>query len=60
MLTPETIKRRLQDSNLKRVAESAGVHYNALYRLMSNDTGRPSYELIRKLSLYLETLEAEE
>lgn len=54
MLTPDTIKKRLQDANLKKVAEAAGVHYNALYRFMNGITGRPSYELVRKLSLYLE------
>lgn len=57
MLTPETIKRRLQDANLKAVSESAGVHYNALYRFVTGITERPSYELVRKLSDYLEAIE---
>ena len=54
MLTPDKIREELKDYNLKKVAESAGVHYNALYRFMNNITGRPSYELVRKLSAYLE------
>ncbi len=53
MMTLEEIKNQLQDANLKRVAERAGVHYNALYRLMNGNTN-PSYETVKKLSDYLE------
>ena len=53
MLTLEVIKERLKDANLKKVADSAGVHYNALYRLM-NEKSEPKYETVKKLSDYLE------
>ncbi len=56
MLTLEEIKKRLAESNLKAVAEKAGVHYNSLYRLAKADAN-PSYDTVKKLSDYLERLE---
>lgn len=53
MRTLEEIKKELQDRNLKAVAEGSGVHYNAVYRLMTGQVN-PSYETVKKLSDYLE------
>jgi len=53
MMTVEQIKRRLEDANLKRVAENAGVHPATLYRLMQEDS-KPLYETVKALSDYLE------
>lgn len=53
MLTLDAIKNKLEHANLKKVAEAAGVHYNALYRLMKEESD-PKYETVRKLSDYLE------
>jgi predicted transcriptional regulator len=55
MLTLEQIKQKLEDANLKRVAEKAGVHYNSLYGLMRGRN--PSYDTVKKLSDYLEGLD---
>lgn len=55
MLTLEQIKERLQDSNLAKVAQKAGIHYNSLYGLMKGRN--PSYDTVKKLSDYLEGLD---
>lgn len=52
MMTLEQIKQRLKDANLKRVAESAGVHPATVYRLMQDDA-TPLYETVKALSDYL-------
>ena len=52
MLTVEQIKKSLADSNLKRVAENAGVHPATLYRFMQEDSN-PLYETVKALSDYL-------
>lgn len=55
MMTLETVKRRLEPMNLRRVAQETGIHENALYRLMRDKT-RPSYETVKRLSDWLEGL----
>lgn len=52
MLTVEQIKKRLKDANLRKVAESAGVHPATLYRFM-NDDSKPLYDTVKALSDYL-------
>jgi predicted ArsR family transcriptional regulator len=52
MLTIEQIKKRLEDANLKRVAENAGVHPATVYRFMQDDS-KPLYETVKALSDYL-------
>lgn len=53
MLTIEEIKERLKDRNIKAVARISGVHFNAIYRLVSGKS-KPSYKTHEKLSEYLE------
>jgi DNA-binding phage protein len=53
MMNLEEIKARLVDSNLKKVAEKAGIHEARVYRLMSGET-EPMYETVKALSDYLE------
>jgi len=52
MMTIEQIKQRLDDANLKRVAENAGVHPATVYRFMQDD-GKPLYDTVKALSDYL-------
>lgn len=54
MLTLDQIRDRLKHSNLRAVAEVAGVHYNTLYKLMNTDCD-PAYSTIKKLSDYLQS-----
>lgn len=53
MKTLDEIRVELSDRNLRAVSARAGVHYNALLRLM-NRSSNPSYETVRKVSDYLE------
>lgn len=53
MLNVEQIRKRLEHSNLKAVAEAIGIHYNTLYRLMKTDAD-PSYSTVKTVSDYLE------
>lgn len=53
MITLDEIKRQLKDMNLRAVSRGAGVHYNALYRLVNGETN-PSYETVHKIVSYLE------
>lgn len=57
MMTVEQIRKRLEDANLKRVAENAGVHPATVYRLMNEDS-KPLYETVKALSDYLTHAEA--
>lgn len=57
MLTVEQIKKRLEDANLKRVAENAGIHPATVYRFMQADS-KPLYETVKALSDYLTEKEA--
>jgi hypothetical protein len=52
MMTVEQIKQRLEDANLKRVAENAGVHPATVYRFMQEES-KPLYETVKALSDYL-------
>lgn len=54
MLTIETIRERLRDARPSRVAEATGLHYNTVRRVRDGDSVQPSYEVIKKLSDYLE------
>ena len=57
MMTVEQIKKRLEDANLKRVAENAGVHPATVYRFMQ-DESKPLYDTVKALSDYLSRQEA--
>jgi DNA-binding phage protein len=48
----DRLKRMLADRNLRAVARGAGIHPNALYRLMSG-ASQPKYETVRKVLDYL-------
>lgn len=52
MMTVEQIKQRLEDANLKRVAENAGVHPATVYRFMQEES-KPLYDTVKALSDYL-------
>ena len=53
MLTLEQIRQRLEHSNLKAVAQAAGLHFNTVYNLMNTDKV-PSYATVKALSDYLQ------
>lgn len=55
MLTLEEVRGKLKTEHMKisRVASDAGLHPNAVYRLM-RENSKPSYETVKKLSDYLE------
>lgn len=48
----DEIREKLQDRNLKVIAEKIGVHYNTIYKIASGDT-TVKYSTILKLSEYL-------
>ena len=54
MLDLEQVRKRLSDSNLRKVATASGVSYPAVYRLMNMERGSVHYETVKKLSDYLE------
>lgn len=58
ILDVETIRRRLADRKVLRVAQATGLNPNTIYRLL-NGTAYPSYHTLRKLSEYL-TAESDE
>lgn len=52
MLTKEQIKRLLNDRQLNKVAENAGIAEITIYRFFRS--GKGSYDTVKKLSDYLE------
>ena len=52
MLTPDEIRTRLSDRNIRAVAVGAGLHPNTVYAFVRGDT-EPTYETVKRLSDYL-------
>lgn len=52
MLTLESIRRALEDRNLRRVSERTGISYSTLMRLRRGES--LSYRYVKLLSDYLE------
>ena len=48
----EQIKEQLADSNLRKVADACGIHYNVITRLMKGETD-PRYSTVNALNNYL-------
>lgn len=54
MLTLEEIREKLNDRNLAKVSRATGVGYNNLHGIANGTKNNPSYNVIKKLSDYLE------
>ena len=52
----EQIKEQLEDSNLRKVAQASGLHYNVVTRLMKGDTD-PRYSTDELLADYIKARE---
>lgn len=55
MLTLDEVREKLKPLKINAVAEEVGLHPNAVYRLMNEQT-KPSYDTVKRLSDYLEVL----
>lgn len=55
MLTLDQVREKLKDRNLKKVAETCGIHYNCIYRFM-NGKSNPSYDTVQKLVSHIEAM----
>lgn len=53
MLSPEEIKIKLQDRNLKVVAEKTGLHQNTVYKFAKGGDSSSKFITVKKLSDYL-------
>jgi len=51
-MTLQQIREQLADSNLRKVAEACGLHYNVVTRIMKGDTD-PRYSTVDALATYL-------
>jgi DNA-binding phage protein len=49
------IRSALQDMNLAKVAEAAGLPYGRVYRLVHRPEHAPSFETVNKVVAYLES-----
>jgi transcriptional regulator with XRE-family HTH domain len=54
MLTIKEIQEKLKDRNLAAVARNIGYTRAGVHKLASGKSKKPTYELIKKLSDYLE------
>jgi DNA-binding Xre family transcriptional regulator len=54
MLTPEQVQRALQDRNLAELARRIGIGYATLYRLRRGQGAKMTWEVMNKVSTYLE------
>jgi DNA-binding Xre family transcriptional regulator len=52
MLSLEQIKSKLEDRNLRVVAEKTGICYQTLWRLKSGEVSSPRLDTIEKLTRY--------
>jgi len=53
LLKLEEIVKRLEDRNLKLVAERTGLAHQTLYRIRNGQVTSPNYETVTILSEYL-------
>lgn len=49
----DTLRQQLADRNIQAVAKGAGLHPNAVYRLLAGSS-HPRYETVQKLITYLD------
>lgn len=49
----DTLRKQLDDRNLKVVAERIGVNYMTLLRFYSGETKKPSFEMVETIAKYL-------
>jgi hypothetical protein len=54
MLTPDEIRRRLQDRRLPVVSKATGVHHKTIRDIRDNEHHNPTYRVLKALSDYLE------
>lgn len=55
MLTVDEILEKLEDRNLSQVANKSGITYQSLlYFVRHNGGSRPDYQMMKKLSDYLD------
>ena len=54
MLTLNEIREAMADRKISAVARSTGLHYNVVYRAITDKSCNPSYETVKALSDYLE------
>lgn len=54
MMTLEQVKEGLRDRKLRVVAEATGLAYDTVWRVKSGKTEAVSYEVIKRISDYLE------
>ena len=54
MLTPEQIKDKLRDRNIREVARHVSVSYHYIVRLKNGTQSNPSWNVVKELSDYLE------
>jgi transcriptional regulator with XRE-family HTH domain len=58
MMTLEQVRQHLKDRRLTVVADRTGLHYQTVWRISAGEAEKPSYEVIKRLSDYLEGTEA--
>jgi DNA-binding Xre family transcriptional regulator len=56
MLTPDQIKTKLKPMNVSEVSRSTGISRLTLHRFIHDIEKRTTYDMIKKLSDYLESL----
>lgn len=56
MLTIEEIIKKLEPMNLTKVAQEIEVPYGLLWRVVNQKMTHTSYEVVKKLSDYIESL----
>lgn len=54
MMTLEEIRAELKDRMPRRVAQATGLHYNTIRAIRDNLSANPTYNVLQKLSDYLE------
>ena len=57
MLNLEEIRERLQDRRLRVVADKTGLSYPTVLNVRDNIRSNPTYEVLKKISEYLEVVQ---
>lgn len=57
MLSLEEIRERLQDRRLRVIAEKTGLSYPTVLNVRDNIRSNPTYEVLKKISEYLEDVQ---
>jgi transcriptional regulator with XRE-family HTH domain len=55
MMKLDEIRELLKDRRVSMIAEATGIHFNTIREIRDNENANPTYKVMTKLTVYLES-----